>query len=166
MPRETTAPAATPADFEVARLLFREYEAALGVDLCFQNFAAELQSLPAMYGPPGGWLLLAYSEDQPVGCGGFRQLGPDLCEMKRLYLRSEVRGRGLGRRLAGELIERARAMGYRSMVLDTLPSMVEARALYHSLGFQETSPYYANPVPGALFLRLPLEPAPPEVATP
>ena len=143
-------------DIERARSLFREYETSLGVDLCFQGFEQELAGLPGAYAPPSGRLLLAVDGDRPAGCIALRPLGDDGCEMKRLYVRPEFRGRRVGRLLAERVLAEARAIGYARMRLDTLPSMKEAIPMYRSLGFAEIAPYYANPVPGALFMELAL----------
>jgi len=143
-------------DIERARSLFREYETSLGVDLCFQGFEQELAGLPGAYAPPSGRLLLAVDDGRPAGCIALRPLGADGCEMKRLYVRPEFRGRRVGRLLAERLLAEARAIGYARLRLDTLPSMKEAIPLYRSLGFAEIAPYYANPVPGALFMELAL----------
>ena len=143
-------------DIERARSLFREYETSLGVDLCFQGFEQELAGLPGAYARPSGRLLLAVDDGRPAGCIALRPLGADGCEMKRLYVRPEFRGRRVGRLLAERLLAEARAIGYARLRLDTLPSMKEAIPLYRSLGFAEIAPYYANPVPGALFMELAL----------
>jgi ribosomal protein S18 acetylase RimI-like enzyme len=165
----TTAAAATMAprvqlltpesveQFDATRAIFRDYAAGLGVDLCFQNFDAELSALPGDYAAPRGALLLATVNGELAGCGGMRAL-PDVdyanaCEMKRLYVRRAYRGLGLGRMLAQALMDQAVRAGYSVMLLDTLDDMEAARSLYVALGFQEIPPYYFNPIPGAHYLK-------------
>ena len=154
----TVVPALSRADVDAVRVLFREYERSLGIDLAFQGFDAELASLPGVYAPPRGRLLVALDERGAVsGCVALRPLGDDVCEMKRLYLRPVLRGKGAGRVLAGRVMDEARAAGYRTMRLDTLPTMAEAFALYESLGFRRIAPYYPNPVPGTIYMECALE---------
>lgn len=133
-----------------------EYVATLGVDLSFQGFDSELQSLERMYAPPTGVLLLAWRETEAMGCIGVRAMTGDDCEMKRLYVRPAARGSGLGRTLANQAIGWARAHGYRRMCLDTLASMSAARALYRELGFTIIEPYYKTPLAGTAFMALSL----------
>lgn len=146
--------AQTKTDIEEVRNLFREYETALNVDLCFQSFKEELDNLPGKYSPPYGDLLLALNNERAIGCVAVRRLNNDECEMKRLYIRPEARGFGLGRRLAQEIIMIARKLGYSIMRLDTLEKLTEAMCLYKALGFQKTEPYYENPLPDVVFWKL------------
>ena len=149
-------PALTASQIEHVRALFREYHALLGVDLGFQRFEAELVGLPGVYAAPGGCLLLGTNGDTALGCVALRPMGSRVCEMKRLYVRPEARGGGLGRQLAREIIQRARQLGYTHMRLDTLDRLTEAMGLYRNLGFRETAPYYDNPLPGVIYWELDL----------
>ena len=147
----------SPADIQHARELFEEYAAWLGLNLCFQNFDKELAELPGEYVPPAGRLLLAVEDNQIAGCVALRGIGEGSCEMKRLYVRPNFRGRGLGRDLAESVLNAAREIGYERMRLDTLPGKMNlALAMYRSLGFREIDPYYPNPVAGAMFMELAL----------
>ena len=141
---------------DMMRDLFREYEQFLQVDLCFQDFEQELANLPGKYAPPDGALLLALRNEQPVGCVALRKLEENICEMKRLYVKPQGRGTGLGKNLAEEIINIARQLGYRLMRLDTLETLTEAVSLYQRLGFRQVPPYYDNPLPGALYWELDL----------
>lgn len=139
------------------RELFLEYAQSLGFSLCFQSFDQELAALPGDYAPPDGRLLLAYYEGEPVGCIAMHKLDASTCEMKRLYVRPKFRGKKLGFALATTLIEEARRIGYRAMRLDTVePVMKDAVVMYRRIGFQDIPPYRVNPIPGALYLELPL----------
>lgn len=150
--------ASFPDDTETLRQLFREYADWLAVDLGFQGFEAELATLPGKYAPPTGAALLAERADNFIlGCVAMRPLDRQTCEMKRLYLRGEARGAGLGRKLATQVIQLARQAGYDRMVLDTLDHMQDALRLYARLGFQPIAAYYPNPVPGAVYLGLDLK---------
>jgi putative acetyltransferase len=149
--------AETPSQIAQARELFLEYAQSLGFSLCFQNFDKELAGLPGDYAPPQGRLLLADYAGQIAGCVALHRLEPDTCEMKRLYLRPQFRGKGLGRALADRIISEARQIGYRRMRLDTVePVMKDAVAMYRRIGFREIAPYCANPIAGALYMELQL----------
>ena len=150
----------TPVLLDATREIFREYAKGLGVDLCFQNFEAELAALPGDYAAPGGALLLAYVDGELAGCGAFRPLADvdyaNACEMKRLYVRRAFRRFGLGRLITQALIDQATQAGYSAMLLDTLDDMEAARGLYEALGFEEIPPYYFNPIAGAHYLKVDL----------
>ena len=132
-------------------MLFREYASSLGVDLSFQHFEEELAALPGDYAPPRGRLLLTCD-----GCVALRPLSSDVCEMKRLYVRPDARGTGVGRALVQRVIDEARSIGYRAMRLDTLPSMTAAAAMYRAFGFREIDAYRFNPVEGTKYFELEL----------
>ncbi len=142
---------------ETVREIFREYAATLGVDLAFQDFEAELASLPGDYAAPRGHLLLAQVDGAIAGCCALRPLDaadyPNASEMKRLYVRKAFRGFGLGRELAEAMLDQARRAGYACVLLDTLDDMESARALYTDLGFEEIPPYYHNPIAGSHYLK-------------
>lgn len=144
--------AALPQDLPVIRELFREYSQGLGIDLCFQNFEAELAQLPGKYAQPAGTIMLAWDGDTPVACVALRPVEHPVCEMKRLYVRPQARSLQLGRRLVERICAQARDAGYSQICLDTLPSMSAAIHLYGTLGFAPVAPYVHNPVEGVLFL--------------
>lgn len=151
----TITQAETDEQIAEIRELFREYEAWLGLDLCFQGFEAELASLPGKYAMPSGRLYIAYVDGRPAGCIALRPLGSGVCEMKRLFVRAGFRGHKLGLRLVGKLIEEARSAGYSKMRLDTFPpKMGKAVSLYQSHGFEQIPAYYDNPHPDVLFMEL------------
>jgi ribosomal protein S18 acetylase RimI-like enzyme len=153
----TIVEAATQADYALGRALFEEYARSIDVDLCFQDFAAELDRLSVMYAAPAGALLLARSGTETAGCVGLRKLRDDICEMKRLYVRPEFRGRQFGKRMAEDIARRARELGYRTLVLDTLGTMEAAQGLYLSMGFQPATSYYVNPLPNVKYFSLDLQ---------
>jgi ribosomal protein S18 acetylase RimI-like enzyme len=147
----------SPAQIAQARELLLEYAESLGFSLCFQNFDQEVAGLPGDYAPPEGRLLIAEYRGQLAGCVGLHRLEPGICEMKRLYLRAQFRGRGLGRLMAEAVIAEARAIGYPAMRLDTVELvMPNAVAMYRRLGFVEIEPYRLNPIAGALYMELAL----------
>lgn len=150
---EAIRPASTDADFAHARALFEEYAAGLAIDLCFQGFSQELDTLSQMYGPPGGVLLLAETEDSLAGCVAVRPIDAAICELKRLYVRSGYRGTGLGRRLTETALQAARDLGYARIRLDTLPQMAAAQRLYEDLGFRDIPAYYGEPMAGQRFME-------------
>lgn len=147
------APPGSAADWLAARRLIEEYAAGLGVDLCFQNIDHELAHLPEEYGPPAGAFLLFFRDQVPLGCVGLRPQAGGVAEIKRLYVAPAGRGLGAGRALAEGILDAAKRLGYDRVVLDTLPSMKEAQALYASLDFRPTGAYRFNPVPGTTYLE-------------
>ena len=150
----------TAAQLQATRFIFQEYAAQLDVDLCFQNFDAELSGLPGEYEKPRGALLLALIDGKIAGCCALRPLVssdyPNACEMKRLYVRHAYRRTGLGRQLVEAILDAARVAGYHHVLLDTLSEMESARALYVDLNFEEIPPYYHNPIAGAHYLKVDL----------
>jgi GNAT superfamily N-acetyltransferase len=141
---------------EDIKQLFLEYAESLPIDLGFQNFEAELKSLPGKYGPPDGVLIMALLDDYPAGCIALRKISENVCEMKRLYVREKYQGFGIGKKLITMAIEDATKLGYGSMRLDTLPSMKKAQDLYTSFGFYDIDPYVYNPIQGTRFMELKL----------
>ncbi len=147
----------SPEWIPVVRELFEEYAAELGVDLCFQNFAEELATLPGAYASPRGGVWIARVDGRDAGCVALRPLDADAAELKRMYVRRAWRGRGFGRRLGETAIGFARAAGYRAVCLDTLSGMTEALALYRSFGFRPTRAYCHNPLPDTVWMELELD---------
>jgi putative acetyltransferase len=148
------APARSAQDLEDVRILFGEYAGLVAEALCFQNFDQELEALPGAYAPPGGALLIARDGAAAAGCVALRRLDAGTGEMKRMFVREAYRGSGLGRRLAGAVIDEARKRKYGRLVLDTLPKLAPAIALYRDLGFREIAPYLESPTPGAICFEL------------
>ena len=149
--------AETPEQLAQVRALFLEYAESLGFSLCFQSFDEELASLPGMYAPPEGRLLVAYADGEAVGCTALHKLEDGICEMKRLYVRPWARGQGIGRKLSEQIVGEARLIGFRRMRLDTIENQMQtAVALYRAQGFREIPPYRDNPIPGALYMELDL----------
>ncbi|HXI12228.1 MAG TPA: GNAT family N-acetyltransferase [Thermoanaerobaculia bacterium] len=142
-----------PSMIGEVRSLLGEYAAVLGKDLCFRQFDAELANLPGEYAPPAGRIYLASVNNETAGCVALRPMSPDAAEIKRLYVRPLFRGKGIGEALVTRAIVEARVFGYRSVFLDTLPSMKSAIALYRSLGFVDIAPYGSNPVKGAICMK-------------
>ncbi len=142
---------------EDIRKLFREYADSLGIDLCFQSFDDELNTLPGRYALPEGRLYIAYDGETAAGCIALRPLDGGLGEMKRLYVRPAYRKTGLGETLARQIVSDAASVGYGHIVLDTLETMKPAVALYRKLGFEVVEPYYDNPVPGAVYMSMELK---------
>ena len=158
----TILPAETPEQIHTAREMIVEYANWLEFNLCFQGFEEELRTLPGRYAPPAGRLLLALWNEKPAGVIALRPLGeqgPAVCEMKRLFVRREFRGHGIGRVLAEQIIVEAAEMGYERMRLDTIPGKMDsAIAMYREMGFAEIGPYYKTPVGQTLFMELALKP--------
>jgi ribosomal protein S18 acetylase RimI-like enzyme len=154
----TITPVSSVDDLAIITDLFKAYALSLPIDLSYQDFESELAGLPGKYAPPAGELLLARDEsNSPLGCVALRPLLIGVCEMKRLYVAPQGRGRGIGKALMIAVINEARKKGYREMRLDTLPSMATAQAMYRGAGFEPMEPYYATAIAGTLFLRLRLQ---------
>jgi carbonic anhydrase len=145
-----------PGHLEWVRSLFEEYWASFGFTPCFQNFSGEVAGLPGAYVPPGGRLALALMNGAPAGCAALRRFDAERCEAKRLYVRPQFRGLGVGRALLQWVISEARLAGYREMVGDTMPVMARALEMYERAGFERTDPYASDPTPGAIYLRFKL----------
>jgi len=143
--------AAGEGDMGIAAGLFREYQTWLDVDLCFQDFEAELVNVANMYARPRGTIYIASVDGEDIGVGALRPVSDTRCEMKRVFIRESARGLGLGKRIIDLLIAHGKLAGYTSMVLDTLPKLETAQGIYKALGFQEIPPYYKNPLPGVVY---------------
>lgn len=141
---------------DLIRELFTEYTDMLGIDLTFQGFDEEIHTLPGKYALPKGRLYIAVCDDDLAGCIALRPLDEKCCEMKRLFVRPQFRGLKIGKLLIDTIIAEAKNMQYKYMVLDSLSSLEKAVSIYKSMGFCETEPYYNNPIPGAVYLRLDL----------
>jgi putative acetyltransferase len=152
MPFELS-PANSSDDFTIARALFLEYRTELNVDLCFQSFTAELDNLPALYAPPTGRLIIARVDGKIAGCVAVKKIDTEICEMKRLYVKPEFRGKKVGIALVKRIIEIARELDYKIMRLDTLTTLERAVSIYRRIGFNTISPYYHNPLPNVLFFE-------------
>ncbi|OGU12944.1 MAG: hypothetical protein A2X61_09155 [Ignavibacteria bacterium GWB2_35_12] len=138
----------------IVRSLFIEYSEELGFELDFQDFNKELEQLPGKYSAPDGLLLLAYYYDSIAGCVGLCRFEQDICEMKRLYIKPEFRGKGIGIKLSEAVIYEAKKIGYDKMRLDTISYMKEAIGIYRKLGFYEIRKYRHNPFSDAVFMEL------------
>ncbi len=149
--------AKTEQEVQIAKMLFEEYAEWLGMDLEFQNFQEELDNMPGKYARPSGGLIIAKYDGDIAGCAAVRKLQDDICEMKRLFVRDQFRGKGIGKALAVRIIEDARKIGYKKMLLDTDgQKMFKAMAMYKSMGFMEIPAYYHNPYDGVVYLELEL----------
>ena len=153
----TISEAYDPSALAIARTLFQEYAETLGDDICLQNFATELATLPGAYARPGGCLLLASVDRQIAGCAAMRPLGAAAAEMKRVYVRPAFRGAGVGRALAEAIVEESRAAGYERVRLDTLATMTKAQSLYRQMGFRPIPSYVEHPADGVVYLELELD---------
>jgi len=145
---------ATSAHLNEIKRLFQEYAASLGFGLDFQEYEKEFAELPGEYALPHGRLYLAQYDNEIAGCVALRRLEGSQCEMKRMYVRPEFRGKGIGRAMAEKAISEARDIGYTRMRLDTIDTMKPAIALYKSLGFTPIAPYRYNPISGASYMEL------------
>jgi putative acetyltransferase len=144
------------AEWREARRLVEEYASSLNLDLSFQNFAQELEHFEDEYSAPCGAFLLARQQGTYVGCVGLRKFSGAAGEIKRLYVAPRARGLGLGEMLVRHIVDEGRQLEYARLVLDTLPSMLEAQALYQRLGFKPVAPYRYNPIAGTAYLELQL----------
>jgi GNAT superfamily N-acetyltransferase len=145
--------ASNPKEFKIAKTLFEEYAAGLNVDLCFQGFDEELKTIHLQYNLPKGCLVLAHENEKIIGCAAIREFKGSNCELKRMYLKPECRGKGVGKKLLQFMLEKAKTLGYSKMLLDTLPLMKEAQQLYLQFGFKHIESYRFNPVEGTVYME-------------
>jgi putative acetyltransferase len=146
----------TTQEFDDARNLFQQYATSVGIDLCFQDFPNELKTIDQQYHKPKGALLLAYKNKIAVGCAGLREFGKEAAELKRMFVKTEYRGYKIGQRMLELIIDIARELKYKKILLDTLSNMTQAQKLYQSFGFYEISSYRFNPIEGAVFMEMKL----------
>jgi len=151
----TIIQATTPDHYFAAATIFKEYAESLDFTLSFQSFDEELTTLPIMYGQPAGALLLVEDEGNYAGAVGLRQIENEFtCEVKRMYIKPEYQGKGIGKALMARVLETAKSMNYKIIKLDTLgPKMPAAVGLYKSFGFKEAAPYNYNPYEGVLYFE-------------
>jgi GNAT superfamily N-acetyltransferase len=145
--------AETDQHFTDARLIFLEYQKYLGINLDFQDFQSELAELPGKYASPAGSIILVYDRDKCIGCVALRPYAEDICEMKRLFVKPDYRGKNIGRELCSRIIKKAIEIGYSRMRLDTLATMKSAITIYKQAGFLEIPPYYHNPLPNVVYFE-------------
>ncbi len=156
----TIAEAVTAEQIAEAKQLFEEYAHSLGFSLCFQGFDKELAGLPGDYAPPRGRLLLAHVDGELAGCvalHGISATEDGAGEIKRLFVRPEFRGQKIGKRLLDSVLDAARTVGYRRLLLDTVAGKMDtAIAMYREYGFREVPSYRPNPVEGVIYMELEL----------
>lgn len=144
-----------PEEYQLAVELFKEYASQIGVDLGFQNFVSEIEKIESHYSRPNGAVCIAYNEkEQPIGCFGIRRFENDICELKRMYLKKEARGLGIGKVILEKSLTVGKELGYKRMRLDTLPTMNAAIGLYEKIGFYEIEPYRFNPIRGSKYFEI------------
>lgn len=148
----------TKEDFETGKKLFEEYADSLNVDLSFQDFSKELDTVSQQYNKPSGSLMLVFADDLPAGCAGIRRLDDGTAELKRMYIKDEYRGLKIGVSLLQQSIDLAKTLGYKKIRLDTLANMAKAQQLYKSFGFYEIRAYRYNPLAGTIYMEKDLIP--------
>jgi RimJ/RimL family protein N-acetyltransferase len=145
--------AETREEFQDGKKLFLQYAASLNIDLSFQHFEEELETIEQQYNKPGGALIIAYNSDHPIGCAGLRRIDTEIAELKRMFVLAGYTGKGIAKEMLGGIINIARELNYKKLRLDTLPDMIQAQHLYRSFGFTAITPYRFNPVEGAVFME-------------